>query len=117
MLRLRGATPANVAEKFTNDDLREYFFRDWRDLFAHQPDRWLASISDTEEMNTYYTHLHAALVEKYKKFYAQDLKTSLQTYGIQYILLDTAHASTLSPASLPFVHKVFEEDGMVLFSL
>jgi len=89
ILYMRGATPENVDSLFNQDDMREYFFRDWRDLFAHQPDIWLTSISDYREIDSHYSQLKTKIIENYKVFYKSGFQKELKKYKIDYIINET----------------------------
>lgn len=96
---------------FTTDDMRLYLFRDWRDMFAHQPDVWLSSISDAEEIKKYFNILDKKIKEDYKDF------TFEKKYKMDYIVWDSINASSTDPRKEKGIQQVFEQDGIFIFTI
>lgn len=104
MLHIRGGD-------FTEGDMRLYLFRDWRDMFAHQPDAWLSSISDKQEIATYFKGLDKKIKENYKDF------TFEKKYKMDYIIWDSKNASSTDPRKEKGIQQVFEQDGIFIFTI
>jgi hypothetical protein len=80
-------------------------------MFAHQPDAWLSSISDKQEIITYFNGLDKKIKENYKDF------TFEKKYKMDYIIWDSKNASSTDPRKEKGIQQVFEQDGIFIFTI
>lgn len=102
-LRLNGVTAKDVHIYLLahEDDIRGYFFENWSELFGRGNDFWVQS--------------KAALVEKaYPAFLVGNLKTELEKYRVDYLLVTTSIHEL--PPQLPGLHLVASEGVFSLYS-
>ncbi|MBX4200290.1 hypothetical protein KW790_02420 [Candidatus Parcubacteria bacterium] len=117
-LRVDGIKPSGIDQYLSSHPLevQANFFQDWKEIFRHTNNSWLASISDREAIDEHFNNLNKELAQEYKEFYKADLYTELKKYKIDYIVVDKDVDPNLL-SKLSFANLVYSNEGINLYEV
>jgi hypothetical protein len=118
-MRFQGVTLDSVRSYLVEhpEKIWAVFFRDWKDVFRHSKDPWILSISDRHEIDSWLEEQQGRIADAYHAFYANDFRTELMRYDIEYVLVSYDDELQFDDRGYPFLMKVYEHDGIALYSL
>ncbi len=121
LMRLRFASvttaqaPAYIHQY--NEEYRSVLFQDWKQIFWYSNDPWLISISDRPAIQQYFDALEVKLASDYGQEMKGNFESELKQYKIDYVMWDSEKYPEWNPKAFPFLHQVFEADGVYIYSL
>lgn len=116
-MRFQNIAPLDAEQylKVHEQRVRAVLFRDWKDLFRHSSDQWLASISDRAEIDSWTELQIRELVSAYEDFYRRDFRDELLKYHLDYVLYDKEGKIPFDKSRFPFLKKVYEDERFVAY--
>jgi hypothetical protein len=114
-LHFQGVTPETASEYLDKHEKRIWavLFRDWRDIFFHQHDPYLDSISDKAEIRRWVESKKDEIQKAFVEFYAEPIHDSLGTYALTYVVWDRSEGTP--PPEHAFLKKVFESNNILVY--
>lgn len=117
-LRFMGLTAKNAPSYFAThtDEFRVLLFSDWEELFWHNGNPWLESISDRPQVFEKYTALGPVLSKEYQANLKKDFLQELKQYALQYVIWDSIAFPDWDPKKFPFLTEVYNQQGIYIYA-
>lgn len=116
-MRLDGVTPQTIHAYLDAHptEVQANFFNDWKEIFRHTANAWLAAISDRTAIDGRFTTLNDNLTVQYADFYQKDFYQELKAYRLDYIIIDKRVNS--APFTLPHTVRVYSDNTVDVYAV
>lgn len=115
---MKGVTEKELPDFLSTENvwIRAYMFRDWRDMFCCEGDKWIADLGTKTEWEEWYNNVTLKIEASYPILLSKDIPGELKKYRLDYVIVDKSSRVRGDLKSKKWLNLVYSDDRYDIYS-